>query len=363
MDNIYAELEGKEYIAGIYDDYDIRMCREDEYEDLRSFFRQHWRKDHIFVLSKEILDFQHLNKDAGTYNFVIAKEKKSNEIHAILGFVTTSQFDREIKRTMLWPCIWKKSDHINRKGLGVALHYHLSKNFEIETIAALGITETALSIHKRWNYDIGKMEHFVMPNFKADDHLAKGLSGVYKSFDTDRKDDKVLMELSRKEYLSISADDPIFSVNSIYKSKGYYLNRFLNHPVYSYVFLGVLYQENIDAIIVGRCCGDGAGKCLRIVDFVGDVANIINVRNQLQDYLQKNDYEYVDFVEVGLQKDILQSAGFINRRENDGVIVPNYFEPFLQENIDLDYAYKTVVSDSKEIIFKADADQDRPNIL
>ena len=79
--------------------------------------------------------------------------------------------------------------------------------------------------------------------------------------------------------------------------------------------------------------------------------------------MQNNNYEYIDFVEVGLDKECLINAGFINRKEYENVIVPNYFEPFVQENIDLDYAYKTVVNDSRTIFFKADADQDRPNII
>lgn len=33
----------------------------------------------------------------------------------------------------------------------------------------------------------------------------------------------------------------------------------------------------------------------------------------------------------------------------------------LKENVDLDYAYKTIDADSEMVFFKADADQDRPN--
>ena len=73
--------------------------------------------------------------------------------------------------------------------------------------------------------------------------------------------------------------------------------------------------------------------------------------------------EYVDFVEVGLEDKELVDAGFINRKSYENVIVPNYFEPFLRENVDLDYAFKTVAADAPKVFFKADADQDRPNIL
>ena len=43
-------------------------------------------------------------------------------------------------------------------------------------------------------------------------------------------------------------------------------------------------------------------------------------------------------------------------------MVPNYFEPFEKRNVYLDYSLKTV-SGYKAEFFKADSDQDRPNML
>lgn len=42
-------------------------------------------------------------------------------------------------------------------------------------------------------------------------------------------------------------------------------------------------------------------------------------------------------------------------------IVPNYFEPFEQRNVKIEIAYKT--KGDNYVAFKADSDQDRPNIL
>ena len=79
MKDILEELNGKEYTAGIYEDYDIRMCREDEYEDLRIFLKEYWREEHIFVVSKEVFDFQHFNKDKGNYSTHIRNLQKAYE--------------------------------------------------------------------------------------------------------------------------------------------------------------------------------------------------------------------------------------------------------------------------------------------
>ena len=70
-------------------------------------------------------------------------------------------------------------------------------------------------------------------------------------------------------------------------------------------------------------------------------------------------YEYIDFYLYGIEDDILRDAGFV-LQDDDVNIIPNYFEPFVQKNISLDF-----YADSLEeiILFKGDGDQDRPNFI
>ena len=173
-----------------------------------------------------------------------------------------------------------------------------------------------------------------------------------------------LCPLERADYERLDPRDPIFTVNTKYKSKSYYINRYFEHPMYAYSFFAITDCDGrIAAILIARVCGDGEANCLRIVDLIGDAAYLACVRTQIQELLQAENYEYIDFLEFGLEDQLLKNGGFINRGEYADVIVPNYFEPFLRENVDLDCAFKTVVHDAKFIIFKADADQDRPNVL
>ena len=165
------------------------------------------------------------------------------------------------------------------------------------------------------------------------------------------------------EFLKISDDAKVFSRLSSYKSKIYFLNRFFKHPIYQYIFYTIKNRNEVLAILVARVCGNYMGKCLRIVDFIGDITAISGVRNQLMGIMGEFDYEYIDFMVVGLEDKELQNAGFKRRRDYSDVILPNYFEPFVRENIDLDYAYKSIDKREEIIFFKADADQDRPNLL
>ena len=362
MKNVLPELSGKDYIEALHEDYDIRFCREDEFDDLVGFLRDHWRSDHIFVLSKTVLDYHHYDKKNKRYNFVIARERRTNEIHSILGFVPIGQYDEGNDKMFVWPCIWKSRDDVNRKGLGVSLYHHLATTLDIDVLSIIGISEIALSIYKHLNFKTGKMKHYVMPNTEKKSKLALGLDSIGYKFEAGT-DTMKLVELDRESYDKIPADSPIFTVNSRYKSKNYFIGRFFEHPVYKYRFLAICDGSGPVAIMVVRACGYEGANCLRIVDFIGDVRNLPNAKNQIQDYIRKNDYEYVDFIELGLEDEPIKNAGFINRPDYPDIIVPNYFEPFLQENGDLDYAYKTSVDVGTFTCFKADADQDRPNLL
>lgn len=359
--DILPELNGKDYIESLNIDYEIRFCKEEEYIELVKFLRDYWKNDHIFTLSKELLDFQHFDRKNHRYNFVIAKHKESNEIHSILGFVPTNHYDEKIQNIMIWPCIWKSRDDIARKGLGVALYYYLKSAFPVETFSILGISETALSIYKHWNFETGKIEQYFLPNSNGKYVLSSGLEIFTCEKKKEQKDLFTLEEYSSEKFEKLPDNAKIFEKLSCYKSKNYYVNRFFKHPIYQYLFYAVKNKENVAAIMVMRVCGNFENKCLRIVDFIGDVGAISGVSNQLIALMEEQEYEYIDFIEVGLDDKDLKNAGFKRRKDYPDVVLPNYFEPFVKENIDLDYAYKTIAEEKKVVFFKADADQDRPN--
>ena len=97
-------------------------------------------------------------------------------------------------------------------------------------------------------------------------------------------------------------------------------------------------------------------KVLRIVDYIGDETLISGTNDFFTDRLLEDDLEYVDFYEYGLTRDYILQAGFSDRYESENII-PQYFDPFEQRNVDMWSFYCT----EGTRIFKADGDQDRPN--
>ena len=99
---------------------------------------------------------------------------------------------------------------------------------------------------------------------------------------------------------------------------------------------------------------------IRFVDYIGERTLISGIGAFLKNLLSETDgAEYIDFYCAGINEEDVYEAGFVEVNEEDGNIIPNYFEPFVQENID-------IWVDSREynsLFTKADADQDRPNII
>lgn len=140
-----------------------------------------------------------------------------------------------------------------------------------------------------------------------------------------------IKQISLEEYQKLEEHHKIFTEISKYKSKNYYINRYYNHPIYKYGFYGIIKDNDICSVFVTRECGNGTAKCLRIVDYIGKTDNLIYVRTDLKELMEKFGYEYIDFVVVGADYDVLKKAGFINRKEHPETIIPNYFEPFLKK--------------------------------
>ena len=69
--------------------------------------------------------------------------------------------------------------------------------------------------------------------------------------------------------------------------------------------------------------------------------------------------EYMDCYNAGIPADVWLAAGFTERVEGDGCIIPNYLTPPVHENTE--YYYFTNKPESF-VLFKADGDQDRPNL-
>ena len=338
--------------------YDVRYCSRIELPLLIDFIRTHWQLDHVFVKSVKMLDFQHFDEKNSRYNFVIGYNKCSDEIDGILGLIPVSHYDENLEKYKdTWGGIWKvRSDVKNEEisNLGTSLFSFFS---QYETHGSIGMSNVASVLHRIMKYKTGVLSQYYILNNETVDFKIAAVPEVFriskgKSLKSRAKIQRIgnILEYNKSEILDIYAP---------YKSVTYLYNRFQKHPIYKYNFLEVS-DGNSRAIFVTRKISINSSNVIRVVDVYGKINDFDTLYEQFQEYLQFENAEYIDILNFGISKQIFENLGFVKLNINDDLIIPNYFEPFIRENHELNCAYR---SKGDYVFFKADADQDRPSIL
>jgi hypothetical protein len=233
----------------------------------------------------------------------------------------------------------------------------------MRTLFCVGINEKTIGIYKYFGIYTDRMKHFAMINYNIKEFK---IAKVKESKESIISLNNSLIE---KETIKIVKDEiellkfkfDNFKQNIPYKNAQYFTKRYFEHPIYKYDIFGVYNSDDIAGLFVTRTEACNGAKVLRIVDFLGDEKNIRPFAIFLSDLIKKEKYEYGDFYCFGLNEDILLNSGFqLIDPHNEDLIVPNYFNPYLQKNIPIRFYADTKEVDSLRF-FKADGDQDRPS--
>lgn len=351
-------------ILKMYDaKYEMRFCREDELPRLVAFLDNYWRKNHVLSKSKELMDWQYLDAKNHRYNFIFAIYRETDEIHGILGFIKTDHFDEEIKFPMRWGAIWKIREDVASRGLGLAMKLYMYEHVKAPYAGGIGLSRFSREINKKMGEEMGKLTHFYMINPKMDTFLLiDNLKNSDKESGAIADENLKFVACDAQEFEKAQEDYLEYMLP--YKSKLYYVNRFLKHPFYKYHCAKVVDgEQRSKAVFFYRICEHNDAKCIMIVDFLGTEKALIGTKGCFEKLLEDNQAEYISFYEYGLSEDALQEAGFKKRDESE-VVIPLYYEPFEKVNVDIDFHYFNDTSvEEKKYFFKGDADQDRPNIL
>ncbi|WP_195661417.1 hypothetical protein [Bacteroides nordii] len=340
--------------------YTIRIATISDINDIVKFISDNWKKDHPLVLSKQLMDFQHFNKEDNIYNFIIGINRHTNEIDGLLGFIPLHRYDNNLKDYgIYWGAIWKVRDGIDNaeiKYLGYKIWLYLFTLEGVKTRIAVGAGPISQKFYRAAGYWVSTLNHYYFVNPYMENY--KILSGGFKV------DKKTAYQLTgdnvRFEDIDIIQTQlPLYSDMYPCKTIDYLIARYKNHPIYKYYFQGIYVNDNLLAIWVLRDCTWGESKAIRIVDMVGSMTNIPDLSEEICLFLKHQNAEYIDVLNWGIDKRNFERVGFQWLSYDNDIIVPNYFEPFVQENSKVYFATK----DKSICIFKGDADQDRPNII
>lgn len=334
----------------IFKNYEIRFAKYEDIDKIMKFIKDEWSETHILANNKEFFLYENTNED-GTVNFVIVIDLVSDFIVAVHAFYKYGNSPDYFGG--LW-----KAKRTNVPLLGVMLKKFLYDNLQYRSFSSVGSNpNTTIPIQKKLGFVTGKLNHFYI------------LGGREYKIAVINDPKKIIVNEKEKEQfclLYISDFDALSDFNfqrnfyiKPFKSATYIEKRYFKHPVYNYkVFRLTQGSHKFDSLLICREVVVNQSKVLRIIDFIGEASYLGHLYSALQRLLIDGEYEYIDFYCYGISNEILRDSGFVFRNDQDYNIIPNYFEPFVQQNIDI-YFHTTEKEGIR--ICKGDSDQDRPS--
>lgn len=332
--------------------YDIRLANLDEADAVMSYISEDWKEGHIMSVNKELFSHEYNTFNNGKLNVMIAVRKDNRQIDGMLGFIPASENSEKLD---MWGSIWK-----TRRGsvmfLGNEIMKRLLEEVKCRNYAAVGINmdTTGKLVHKTINAYTGRMKHWYILNSSMEYHIAaikERKTSVPINSDIEIREAYTIDELDR------FFDFGILENEVPYKDRWYINRRFFNYPINRYQVYLAGGDNKADALLVMREVAVNGSKIIRIVDFLGNRKRLKYLGRFLVDLMHKKNYEYVDFYENGFCDSDMIDAGFVERKEGDINIIPNYFAPFVQQNVEIFFH----APNKDFVLCKADGDQDRPN--
>lgn len=328
----------------IPDGYVVRFASENDIDAIMTFFKEHWKADHIFATNREYFEYEFCKKDEVCFVLLCDSE---GQIKGILGYIP---YGPKSEPRNLFMVTWKVIDS-DAMFAGVSLLNYLVENANCKNIYTIGLNKGTINIYKYLKLNVVEMEHYYLINQNIPQKLAQ-VGGEANSL-VESKDIK-LIELTDK--LEVEALWPTLVQNkNVEKTLEYLTRRYFENPIYLYRAFWISEKSGSTIVILREQEYEGS-KILRFIDAVGNVDSISLVPFALQSIIENEGFEYLDMYAYGLDKESLLSHGW-NIVDGDDTIIPNYFKPFEKKNITIYAMHEKEVS---PVIFKGDGDQDRP---
>ncbi len=323
----------------------IRFATKEDIPGIMQFIRDDWAQNHILAHDREIFDFQYVYGDEVC--FVLSVEKETEEIEGILGYIPYgTEGDRDIF-TALWKVRKSKNPFQGMEQL-----YFLEEHGRCRNLYCVGINRQTFSIYKYMKKQIADLEHYYMLNDLGSYQIAQIaekqiLRPVVREAQVERMES---FEQLQAIYDRLELCPPV-------KTLDFLKRRYFEHPEYTYIMYRVT-CEGQDAVIIGRVQQQNSTRIYRIMDVLGAEQSFVAAGAYLREEMIREGYEYIDLYEYGMEEQSLQDAGFVKAEVDGANIIPNYFEPFVPENIEI---HIFLPRNTKARMFKGDGDQDRPN--
>lgn len=339
-----------------YDEFfNFRLAAERDIDAVMQFIRENWDASHILGNDREFFEYHYGNRKGGINVFLMLDKKQ--EIVGIIGFI---QYSPKNENNYLTISIIKVKNALPLPMCGVEFVKRFYENFSALKEFACGVNpKTMLPIYDRvFKYHTGRMDQFYYLNTDVKDYK------VITVPDSDARDiSKEHREVSQYELLKLeNIEDTEFDFGKEYdrlpfKDKEFINKRYFYHPIFEYTVYEIKNGEQCKGLIFTRRINYNGGSIILIADVAGEIESLGHIREALREILKEENAECFSFLAARIPRDILEKSGFcLLAPGQEDVIIPTYFEPFVNANIDSYY-----ISSEKDIIIcKASGDQDNP---
>lgn len=325
----------------------FRIAGADERPAILRFLDENWGAKHPLVHLEDFFDFYYrpLGADA-PIQFAFAEEEGVPV--AIAGYILVNRCETPD----IWVSIWCAVKGHN--GSGLELMAELPKLTHARVMSCNNIRPSTLAIYSFLGHTAARLPHYYRLADKAEYSVAriahKELLPVSGSACLRRLATED--ELAESGYIPSEAHRP-------YKDLWYLTRRYFHYPRQEYDVWAVEENGAVSGLLVTRCVAVNDTHVLRIVDYTGEPEALPRLGAAIDRLMLECGAEYADCYCFGIPANTMAAAGFSERLADDTNIIPNYLNPPLYENTEY---YFFTSSTENFTMFKADGDQDRPNI-
>lgn len=289
--------------------------------------------------------FQYYYTTAHTLQFAVAEQ--DGDYLAVAGYIKASQAEL----SDIWVSVWVAKKGCN--GVGLELMDALPRLTGAQVVACNNIRPKTMAFYRFLGWEAQRLPHYYRLSGQASYQLA-------------RVQDPTRLPVSGSLTLEpVNTPEQLAQLglpqtpHTPRKDLWYLTRRYFAFPHQSYQVYSACQDGTLLAYVVLRLADSGCGKALRFVDFIGPDEVLPQLGCALDALLLDSGAEYIDCYCAGIAPHVFEQAGFCQRLEDCPNILPNYLNPPLFENTE--YYYFTNQPD-QFVLFKADGDQDRPNL-
>jgi len=331
---------------------------------MRDFCRVSWGGEHPLIHDEKMFDYYY--REGNTINFVVAYMPETDEeidflradkikvkpleIHGVCGFIKTNS--DENPDVFISYILTRRGTHF---GMALKMIEKVQSLTGARTLSCNNIRRKTRGIYDFLNYTVDDMTQWYRLNDSIEEYKLCDIPFLHH--EQVRSADIDAVEVTSPSQLD---DFPFsdFSNNLPYKDRSYVEKRYFQYPWHSYR-LFKLSNDNCMALLALREIEWENSRMLRVVDFIGDRSLIKDCGKFLEGLMKAQNAEFTDWYSFGVSDADMSQAGFSIRYSDDKNILPMYFSPLLMSNVDV-----TVFTNREDgfMMFRADGDQDRPNL-